>query len=90
MASATFVLLAQQLVLAGQLIALRLHILHFIVILGEGAIKFGLEHGGVLPGFSEFFLQSFRLKHHIAIPLEHFGLLSGSLHDILYKATTIT
>jgi hypothetical protein len=56
----------------------------------EGAIKLGLEHGGVLPGFSEFFLQSFRSKHRIAIPLEHVRLLSGSLHDILHKATNLT
>jgi hypothetical protein len=44
----------------------------------------------VLPGFSEFFLQSLRLKHRIAIPLEHVRLLSRSLHDILHKATTFT
>jgi hypothetical protein len=39
-------------------IALRLHILHLIVVLGEGAIELGLEHGGVLPGLGELFLQS--------------------------------
>jgi hypothetical protein len=44
----------------------------------------------VLPGLSEFFLQSFRPKHRITIPLEHVRLLSGSLHDILNKATTLT
>jgi hypothetical protein len=44
----------------------------------------------VLLGFSEFFLQSLRPKHRIAIPLEHVRLLSGSLHDILHKATTFT
>jgi hypothetical protein len=63
--------------------------LHFIVVLGEGAIKLGLEHGGVLPGFSEFFLQSFCPKHRIAIPLEHVKFLSGSLRDIPHKATTL-
>jgi hypothetical protein len=86
----TFVLLAQRLVLPDQLIALRLHNLHFIMVLGEDAIKLGLEHGRVLPDFSELFLQSFRLKHCITIPLEHVRLLSGSLHDILHKATTLT
>jgi hypothetical protein len=47
------------------------------VVLGEGAIKLGLEHGGVLPGFSEFFLQSFRPNYCIAIPLEHVRLFVG-------------
>jgi hypothetical protein len=32
--------------------------LHFIVVLGEGAIELGLEHGGVFPGLGEFFLQN--------------------------------
>jgi hypothetical protein len=27
------------------------------VVLGEGAIELGLEHGGVLPGLGEFFLH---------------------------------
>jgi hypothetical protein len=85
----TFVLLAQRLVLADQLVALRLHILYFIVVLGEGAIKLGLEHGGMLPGLNEFFLQRLCPEHRIAIPLELIGLLSGSLHDILQKATII-
>jgi hypothetical protein len=34
----TFVLLAQRLVLANQVIALRLHLLHLVVVLGEGTI----------------------------------------------------
>jgi hypothetical protein len=59
------------------------------VVLGEGAIKLGLEHGGVLPGFSEFFLQRLCPEHRIAKPVEHIGLLSGSLHNILQKATII-
>jgi hypothetical protein len=53
----TFVLIEERLVLAHQLVALRLHILDFIVVLGEGNIKLLLEHGGVLPGLGEFFLQ---------------------------------
>jgi hypothetical protein len=53
----TFVHIAQRLVLAHQLVALRLHILDLIVILGEGTIKLRLDHGGVLPGLDEFFLQ---------------------------------
>jgi hypothetical protein len=81
----TFVFLAQRLVLPDQLIALHLHILHFIVVLGEGTIEFGLEHGRVLPGLGEFFLQCLGPEHHVAEPLEHAGLLSGPLHDILQK-----
>jgi hypothetical protein len=46
-----------------------------------------LEHGGVLPGLGEFFLQCLFLEHRVVEPLEHVGLLSGSLHDILQKAT---
>jgi hypothetical protein len=49
-----------------------------------------LQHGGVLPGLVEFLLQHLRPKHCVAIPLEHIGFLSGSLHDILQKTTTIT
>jgi hypothetical protein len=44
----------------------------------------------VLPGLNEFFLQRLRPEHRITIPLEHIRLLSGSLHDILQKATIIT
>jgi hypothetical protein len=61
--------------------------LYFIVVLGKGAIEIGLEHGGVLSGLGEFFLQSLGPEHRVAEPLEHFGLLSGPLHDILQKAT---
>jgi hypothetical protein len=82
----TFVLIAERLVLPDKFIALRLHILHLIVVLGEGAIELGLEHGGVLPGLGEFFLQSLSPEHRVAEPLEHLGLLSGPLHDILQKA----
>jgi hypothetical protein len=59
------------------------------MVLGEGTIKLGLEHGGVLPGFIEFFLQRLCPEHHITIPLEHIRLLSGSLHDILQKAIIV-
>jgi hypothetical protein len=89
MASAYFVFLEQRLVLVDQLVVLRLHILYFIVVLGGGTIKLGLEHGGVHPGLSEFFLQCLCSEHCVAIPLEHIGLLLGSLHDILQKATII-
>jgi hypothetical protein len=37
----------------------------------------------VLPGLREFFLQSFRPEHCIAVSLEHLRFLSRSLHDIL-------
>jgi hypothetical protein len=30
--------------------------LYLIVVLGEGSIQLGLQHGGVLPGLAEFFL----------------------------------
>jgi hypothetical protein len=79
----TFILVAEQFVLSHQLVALRLHILDFVVILGEGAIQFRLKHGGVLPGLHELFLQGLRPEHCIAIPLEHARLLSGSLRDVL-------
>jgi hypothetical protein len=38
----TFVLLAQRLVLPNQVIALHLHLLHLVMVLGEGTIKLGL------------------------------------------------
>jgi hypothetical protein len=41
----------------------------------------------VLPGLGEFFLQNLGPEHRVAEPLEHLGLLSGPLHDILQKAT---
>jgi hypothetical protein len=44
----------------------------------------------VLPGLIEFFLQRLCPEHCIAIPVEHIGFLSGSLHDILQKAIIIT
>jgi hypothetical protein len=53
---------------------------------GEGAIELGLEHGGVLPGLGEFFLQSLDPEHRVAKPLEHLGFLPGPFHDILQKA----
>jgi hypothetical protein len=52
----TFVLLAQRLVLAKQVIALRLHLLNFIMVLGEASIEFGLHHGSVLSRLVELFL----------------------------------
>jgi hypothetical protein len=58
----TFILVAERLVLPHQLVALRLHVLDFIMILGEGAVKLRLEHGGVLPGLYELFLQGLRLE----------------------------
>jgi hypothetical protein len=64
--------------------------LDFIMVLGEGTIKLRLEHGGVLPGLGEFFLQCFHLEHRIAIFLEHLRFLSGSLHDILQQTTIVT
>jgi hypothetical protein len=60
------------------------------MILGEGAVKLGQEHGGVLLGLYELFFQGFRLEHCVAIPLEHVRFLSGSLHDILQKTTVFT
>jgi hypothetical protein len=79
----TFVLIAERLVLPDKFITLRLHILHLVVVLGEGAIELGLEHGGVLLGLGEVFLQSLGPEHRVAKPLEHLGFLPGPLHDIL-------
>jgi hypothetical protein len=73
----------ERLVLAHQLVALRLHVLDFIMVLGEGAVKLRLEHGGVLPGFREFFLQCFHPENCIAVSLEHVIFLSGFVHDLL-------
>jgi hypothetical protein len=86
----TFVLVAERLVLAHHLVALLLHVLDFIMVLGEGAVKLRLEHGGVLPGLRKFSLQCFRPEHCIAISLEHLRFLSGSLHDILQQTTIVT
>jgi hypothetical protein len=60
------------------------------MVLGEGAVKFLLEHGGVLLGLCEFFLQCFRSEHCISVALEHLRFLSGSLHDILQQTITVT
>jgi hypothetical protein len=71
--------------LPHQLVAFRLHVLDFVMVLGEGAVKLRLEHGGVLPGLHELFLQCFHPEHCIAVSLEHIKFLSGSLHDILQQ-----
>jgi hypothetical protein len=60
------------------------------MIVGEGAVKFRLEHGGVLPGLHELFLQGLRSEHCVAVPLEHARFLLGSLHDILQQTTAVT
>jgi hypothetical protein len=60
-----------------------MHVLDFVMVLGAGAVKLRLEHGRVLPGLCELFLQCFRPEHCIAVPLEHVRFLSGSIHDIL-------
>jgi hypothetical protein len=39
----TFILLALRLVLLDQIVPLRLHILYLVMVLGEGAVKLGLE-----------------------------------------------
>jgi hypothetical protein len=59
------------------------------MVLSEGTVKLRLEHGGVLLGLCEFFLQCFRPEHGIAVSLEHLRFLSGSLHDILQQTTTV-
>jgi hypothetical protein len=53
--SHTFILVAERLVLPHQLVALRLHILDVVVILGEGAIQLRLHHGCMLPGLHKLF-----------------------------------
>jgi hypothetical protein len=59
------------------------------MVLGEGAVKLRLKHGGVLPSLREFFLQCFHPEHCIAVSLERLRFLSGSLHNILQQATTV-
>jgi hypothetical protein len=66
----TFVLAAERLVLLHQLVALRLHVLDFIMVQGEGTVKLRLEHGGVLPGLRKFSLQCFCPEQCIAVSLE--------------------
>jgi hypothetical protein len=44
----TFVLLVQHLVLPDQVVPLRLHLLYFVMVLGKGAMEFGLEQRKVL------------------------------------------
>jgi hypothetical protein len=83
----TFVLLAKRLILPNQVVAHRLHFLYFIMVLGKGSIKLGLQQGGVLPGLVQFLLQGLCVEHRITISLGHIRFLSGSLHDILHKAT---
>jgi hypothetical protein len=60
------------------------------MILGEGTVKLGMEHGGVLLGLYKLFLQGLRSEHCVAVSLEHVGFLSGSLHDILQQTTAVT
>jgi hypothetical protein len=60
------------------------------MVLGEGAVKLRLEHGEVLPGLRELFLQCFRPEHCIAVSLKHIRFLSGSLHDILQQTIAVT
>jgi hypothetical protein len=60
------------------------------MILGEGAVKLGLEHGGVLPGLHELFFQGLRPENCVAVSLEHVRFLSGSFHDILQQTTVVT
>jgi hypothetical protein len=60
------------------------------MVLGEGAVKLRLDHGGVLPGLCELFLQCLRPEHCVTVSLEHVRFLSGSLRDILQQITTIT
>jgi hypothetical protein len=79
--------MVQRLVLPDQVIALLLHLLNLIVVLGEGTIKLGLQQGGVLLGLVQLFLHGLSAEHCVAIPLKHVSLLSRSLNDILHKAT---
>jgi hypothetical protein len=60
------------------------------MILGEGAVKFRLKDGGVLPGLRELFFQCFRPEHCIVVSLEHVRLLLGPHHDILQQTTAVT
>jgi hypothetical protein len=67
-----------------QIIALRLHILDVIVILGEGGVQLRLHRGGMLPGLHKLLLQGFCSEYCITVSLKHVGLLAGPLHDVLH------
>jgi hypothetical protein len=66
-------------------VALRLHILDIVVILGKGGVKLGLHGGRVLPRLQELIFQRFSPEHHVAEALQHVGLLAGPLHDVLHR-----
>jgi hypothetical protein len=84
----TFVLVAERLILPHQIVALRLHLLDVIVILGEGSVQFLLHGGSLLPGLHEFLFQCFRPEHCVAEALKHVGLLPGPLRDVLHRQHT--
>jgi hypothetical protein len=81
----TFVLVAERLVLPHQVVALRLHLLDVIVVLGKGGVQLLLHGGSVLPGLHELLLQRLGLKHHVVVPLKHLRLLAGPLSDVLHR-----
>jgi hypothetical protein len=56
--SCTFVLVAESLVLPHELVALRLHILDVIVILGEGGVQLRLHRGACFWDFTSCFSKA--------------------------------
>jgi hypothetical protein len=53
----TFIPLAQRFVLPNQVVSLHLHLFHFIMVLGEGAVELGLEQSGMLLRLVQLLLQ---------------------------------
>jgi hypothetical protein len=81
----TFVLVAERLFLPHQIVALRLHLLDVIVILGKGGVQLQLHRGGVLPGLHELLLQCLGPEHRVVVSLKHLGLLAALLSDVLHR-----
>jgi hypothetical protein len=59
------------LVLPHQLVALCLHILDIIVVLGKGGVDLGLHGGRVLPRHQELIFQHLSPEHRVVEALQH-------------------
>jgi hypothetical protein len=81
----TFVLVAERLVPPHQVIALCLHVLDIIVVLGKGGVELGLHGGRVLPRLQELLFQRLSPEHRVAEALQHARLLTRPLHDVLHR-----
>jgi hypothetical protein len=73
------------LVLPHQVVALCLHILDIIVILGKGGVELRLHGGRVLPIFQKLLFQCLSPEHRVTKALQHVGLLAGPLLNVLRR-----